>query len=196
MNFPRPSSYTISLHVDYRSGYRQAVQQLGFLGHRDIAFLAGPLDRPDLVAVERFEAFQAATREIGVKVPKNWILEGDFTLESGIELTQKLLRQKHQPTAIVCTNDLGAIGVLHAVMNQGLIVPDYLSVIGFDNISLAKLHISPLTTIEMSCDQLAVHAIEALINKIENTKVNTRHTVSTQLILRRTTTVPRTAKRA
>ncbi|MFZ0304430.1 MAG: LacI family DNA-binding transcriptional regulator [Terracidiphilus sp.] len=195
-NFHRSLPYVTSLHVDYKSGYRQAVQHLGFLGHREIAFLAGPLDRTDTVAVERFEAFREATREIGVEVPRAWILEGDFTLESGIELTEKLLRQKNHPTAIVCTNDLGAIGVLHAVMNHGFIVPDYLSVIGFDNIPLASYTFPPLTTIEMSCDQLAVHAIEALVNKIEVRKLNVRHTVPTQLILRRTTAVPRVLKPA
>lgn len=195
-NLHRSLPNMISLHVDYRNGYRQAVQHLGYLGHREIAFLAGPLNRIDTVAVERFEAFQTAMREIGVAVPRNWILEGDFTLESGIEQTEKLLRQKKHPTAIVCTNDLGAIGVLHAVMNHGFIVPDYLSVIGFDNIPLASYTFPPLTTIEMSCDQLAVHAIEALINKIQVRKISTRYTIPTQLILRRTTAVPRVLKPA
>jgi LacI family transcriptional regulator len=178
------------LKVDYRGGYRQAVQHLGYLGHRKIAFLAGPLDRTDTVAIERFDAFMAATREIGIEVPSKWIFEGNFTLESGIAMAERLLRQRDRATAIVCTNDVGAIGALHAVMNHGLIVPDDLSVIGFDNIHLSEYTFPPLTTIEMSLDQLSEHAIQALIEIIEGRKPDSPHTVSTKLILRRTSGPP------
>jgi len=192
VNFDASLRISASLTVNYQHGIRQAVQHLAVLGHRDIGFLAGPLH--EKVVVERLRAFQASMAEIGIEVPKKWILEGDYTLEGGITVTEKLLRQSHQPTAMICLNDLSAIGVLHAVMNQGLMVPDYLSVIGFDNIRLAAYTYPPLTTVDMPRDELAVSAVQALISMIEGGVAPPRKEITTQLVVRRTTGTPRLAR--
>jgi DNA-binding LacI/PurR family transcriptional regulator len=89
---------------------------------------------------------------------------------------------------------LSAIGVLHAVMNQGLMVPDYLSVIGFDNIRLAAYTYPPLTTVDMPRDELAVSAVQALISMIEGGVAPPRKEITTQLVVRRTTGTPRLAR--
>ncbi len=79
-----------------------------------------------------------------------------------MEAMEQLLKSKQRPTAVMCSNDMTAIGVLHKLYRAGLKVPDDLSVIGFDDIHIAQVTIPPLTTIQMSCFELARAAVTAL----------------------------------
>jgi len=148
------------LRVDYHHGIRQGVQHLAALGHRDIAFVTGPLRLHS--AHSRLAAFHRAVQECGIVVDKGRIIEGDHTMEGGMAAAEKLLTGAKLPTAVMCSNDVTAIGVLHEAYRAGLRVPDDLSVIGFDNIHLTQMTIPPLTTIQMSCFELAKAAVLAL----------------------------------
>ena len=88
-------------------------------------------------------------------------------MEGGIDAMDRLLKSKHIPTAVMCSNDMTAIGVLHKLYRAGLRVPDDLSVIGFDDIHIAQVTIPPLTTIQMSCFELARAAVTALRAHVE-----------------------------
>ncbi len=181
-----------TLNVDYRHGIWQGVQHLAVLGHRKIAFLSGPLTLH--TAQLRYHAFVDSLREIGIAPNPAWLIEGDHTLEGGMSGTEKLLKLADVPTAILCSNDMTAIGVMHAVLDAGLRIPEDISVIGFDDVHIAQFTYPPLTTIRMSCRDLAQGAITILCSGLESSSISPNvHdlVISTELIVRRTTGVPR-----
>ena len=178
------------LRVDYYHGIRQGVQHLAALGHRDIAFVTGPLRLHS--AHSRLAAFHRALQECGIVVDEGRIIEGDHTMEGGMAAAEKLLTGAKLPTAVMCSNDMTAIGVLHEAYRVGLRVPDDLSVIGFDNIHITQMTIPPLTTIQMSCFELAQAAVMALKAHVEGTPAPKRnYPIETQLVVRESTGFPR-----
>jgi LacI family transcriptional regulator len=178
------------LRVDYHHGIRQGLQHLAALGHRDIAFVTGPLRLHS--ANSRLSAFQRAMQECGIAVDPSRIVEGDHTMEGGMNAAEKLLTGDKLPTAILCSNDVTAIGVLHEAYRVGLRVPDDLSVIGFDNIHITQMTIPPLTTIQMSCYELARAAVMALKAHVEKAPGARREIpIETQLVVRESTGFPR-----
>ena len=191
VDFDPSLPHVACLKIDYRRGIRQAVQHLAVLGHTDVGFLCGVLHAH--VARERLDAFLAAMREIGAPINKDWICPGDFTLESGIRAMESLLQQAKQPTAMICSNDVSAIGMMHAVHNRRLEIPGDFSIIGFDNVHLAAYTYPPLTTVQMPCQELANAAVESLIGKIEGNERAGGREILTQLVVRQTTGVPRHA---
>ncbi|MFZ1087406.1 MAG: LacI family DNA-binding transcriptional regulator [Terracidiphilus sp.] len=178
------------LRVDYHHGIRQGVQHLAALGHREIAFVSGPLRLHS--AQSRLAAFQRAVRECGIPVEPGRMIEGDHTMEGGKAAAEKLLSGASTPTAVMCSNDMTAIGVLHEAYRKGMRVPDDLSVIGFDNIHLTQMTIPPLTTIQMSCFELARAAVMALKAHVEKAPEAKRdYLIETQLVVRESTSFPR-----
>jgi len=111
---------------------------------------------------------------------------------------KKLLALSDWPTAIMCSNDLTAIGVQHAMFEAKLRVPDDFSLIGFDDVHLADYTIPPLTTVRMACKDLARAAVTQLLAHFdagENKKRQTGQTIPTRLIVRQTTGLPKNALR-
>jgi LacI family transcriptional regulator len=176
------------LRVDYHHGIREGVQHLAALGHRDIAFVTGPLGLHS--AHSRLSAFYRAVRECGIEIDPGRIVEGDHTMEGGMAAAEKLLTGTRLPTAVMCSNDMMAIGVLHKAYRNGLRVPDDLSVIGFDNIHITQMTIPPLTTIQMSCFELARAAVMALKAHVEG-KPEREYSIDTKLVVRESTGFPR-----
>lgn len=180
------------LKVDYSEGIHQAVQHLAALGHRQMAFISGPLKMRSAVA--RRDAFLHAMAELGLAVPPEHLLEGTHTMEGGMKAMEQLLHLGSLPTGIVCSNDMTAIGVLHALHRTTQSVPSDVSVIGFDDIHLAQFMLPPLTTVQMSCKHLAAAAIQALRAGIEpgNPHVEQREwPIPTHLVVRQSTSFPR-----
>jgi LacI family transcriptional regulator len=180
------------LKVDYGGGIREAVQHLAALGHRKVAFISGPLHMRSVVA--RRDAFLKSMSELGLTVPPEHIVEGTHTMEGGIKATENLLKLGEMPTAIVCSNDMTAIGVLHGLHRTTHKVPDDISVIGFDDIHLTQFVLPPLTTIQMSCKALAAAAVQALRSGIEPAFPQAQQTewyIPTHLVVRQSTSFPR-----
>lgn len=188
-----PESPGISLlKVNYHHGIRQGVQHLAALGHRDIAFISGPKRLHS--AQSRSSAFSKSMKECGISHNPSWMIEGDHTLEGGTAAMGLLLAMKPVPTAVMCSNDMTAIGVLHKLYQAGLRVPDELSVIGFDDIHIAAVTIPPLTTVQMSRFELARSAFNALRTHVEMTeesKGKREYSIQTDLIVRESTSFPR-----
>jgi len=179
------------LTVDYRAGIYEAIQHLAVLGHRKIGFIAGPLRLRSAAARET--AFLECMRSIGLTTHAEWMVEGDHTLEGGRDAMQKLLALPDRPTAVLCSNDMTAIGVQHALFEVGLKVPDDLSLIGFDDIHLAEYTIPPLTTVRMSCKDLALRAVSLLMEQLQpgSAKATVPHSkIETKLVVRQTTGLP------
>ncbi len=176
------------LKVDYHNGIRQGVQHLAALGHRRIAFVSGPQRLHS--AQSRLAAFKKALGECGIPVDETLMIEGDHTMEGGMVSAQKLMATKDLPTAIMCSNDMLAIGVLHQLSRSGLRVPDDVSIIGFDDIHMAAMMIPPLTSIQMSRTDIASAAVSALRGHLEGSPKR-EYRIDTRLVVRESTGFPR-----
>jgi LacI family transcriptional regulator len=180
------------LKVNYGEGIREVVQHLAALGHRQIAFISGPVHMR--TAATRRDAFRKAMAELGLTVPAASMVEGRHTMESGKAAMEELLQTGELPTAVVCSNDMTAIGVLHALDETTHKVPRDISVVGFDDIHLAQFMLPPLTTVQMSCRDLATAAVEALRAGIESDHpkgAQREWPIQTRLVVRRSTEFPR-----
>lgn len=179
------------LQVDYHHGIRQGVQHLAALGHRDIAFVAGPLQLYS--AQSRQTAFRRSLQECGIPVVEARIIDGNHTMQGGITAAERLLRYENLPTAIMCSNDMSAIGVLHELSRSDVRVPDDISIIGFDDIHMAEMTIPPFTSIQISRPEMARSAVCALRTQIEYSSSKRRYEISTHLVVRESTGFPRGA---
>jgi DNA-binding LacI/PurR family transcriptional regulator len=185
-----PSPLVRALVVDYRKGIREGVQHLAALGHRRIAFISGPLRQGS--AQSRRTAFIESMEEIGVHPQPEWLIEGDHTLEGGMRCMKHLLTLRDLPTAVMCSNDMTAIGALRVLARAGLKVPEDISVIGFDDIHLAEFVYPPLTTVRMSRKDLARGAFESLLSIADGQAPAPPRpwSIPTRLIVRQSTSYP------
>ena len=184
-----PKASTILL--DYSTGIHAAVNHLVGLGHSKIAFLAGPHKLHS--AITRENDFRTAMKAAALPIQKEWIIECDHTLKGGVAGYGQLQGLGKRPTAIVCSNDMTAIGVLRAAYMEGLHVPQDLSVIGLDDIDFAEFTLPPLTTICLSRADLARAAFEALRHQAEDPgdpNMQREFLVSTSLVIRGSTAAP------
>jgi LacI family transcriptional regulator len=183
-NAPKVSN----IRIDYQHGIRQAVQHLAALRHTAIAFVAGPTHLKSAEA--RKEAFRQAMSEIGLPVPLEMLVVGDHTMEGGMRALGELMRLPTPPTAVFCSNDMTAIGVMREAYDLGIKVPHDLSVVGFDDIRLSEFITPPLTTVRMSQTELARIAFQALMEDVGEEATDSgrkEYPLSTNLILRRST---------
>ena len=159
------------------------------LGHRKIGFLAGPHKLHS--AITRENDFRTAVNEAGLPVEPGWVIECDHTLRGGVAGFEKLRALPSQPTAVLCSNDMTAIGVLRAAYMGGLRVPQDLSVVGLDDIDFAEFTLPPLTTIRLSRADLARAAFDALRAQTDGSaKAQREFLVSTSLVVRGSTGAP------
>ncbi|MES1158660.1 MAG: LacI family DNA-binding transcriptional regulator [Terricaulis silvestris] len=138
-------------------------QYLLDLGHREIGFVKGH-DRHGAAHL-RFDGYLSAMRAAGVAVPDDLITQGDFSFQSGFECAKILLARAPRPTAIFCSNDEMALGVMSVAHREGLNVPRDLSIAGFDDAPSASVVWPPLTTIHQPIFEMAEAAAEMLIAK-------------------------------
>ncbi len=183
-----------ALMVDYLHGMQQAVEHLVGLGHRRIGFISGPLTQHS--ASLRRSAFLTSMNASGLVPEERLIVEGDHQLEGGMLGMTQLLSHPDSPTAVLCSNDLTAIGALRTLHKRGLRVPEDMSVVGFDDIHLAAFINPPLTTVKMSQTEIARGAVRLLLDRIEGNVPEhppVPATISTSLVLRETTAPPSTS---
>jgi len=174
-----------NIQINYLHGIRQAVQHLAALRHARIAFISGPSHLKSALA--RRDAFRASMLEIGLS--PDLIVVGNHSMEGGMKALLELNRWTSPPTAVLCSNDMTAIGVMREAYEQNIRIPDDLSVVGFDDIHLAEFTIPPLTTVQMSQHELAKIAFQALLNEVDamNSSEHHQYELVTSLILRRST---------
>ena len=191
IDFELPSPLASTLRVDYAAGLFQAVQHLAALGHRKIFFISGPQTLHSARA--RIDAFRLAAKAAKIPAPDAQVIEADHTLEGGMRAFDGLRTSGQLPTAIMCSNDMTAIGVLRSAYASGLSVPKDLSLIGFDDIRFAQFTTPPLTTVRMSRVDLARAAFQALHHH-SGPGAGTaprEYPILTRLIQRQSTGVPR-----
>ncbi|MGC8550146.1 MAG: LacI family DNA-binding transcriptional regulator [Acidobacteriaceae bacterium] len=160
LNHPSLKDIYSTVLVDYTRGYREAVEHLKKLGHRNLVFLTGP---SELSSVRRRQkAFETAAKKCGISVPEKQFLLGDMRVEGGRTAMETLLERKPRPTAVVAANDLMAIGAMQAALAAGLRVPEDISIVGFDDLPIATIMHPQLTTIHLSRHEIAGEAFEQL----------------------------------
>lgn len=177
-----------NIRIEYLVGIRQAVQHLAALRHECIGFITGPLALKSAMA--RRDAFLQSMKEIGMAVDPELVVEGNHTLEGGEKAFERMLALPSRPTAILCSNDMTAMGVMRKSYAEGIVIPRDLSVIGFDNIRITQYMLPPLTTIEMSQAEIARTAFQALLEDVQRKVPNprgTEYTLMTSLVLREST---------
>lgn len=177
-----------SVTNDNITGARLAVEHCVSFGHQRIAFITGG----DSVAAKvRREGYVRAMREFDLE-EQIAIVEGAHTEDGGHRGAQELLKSTPLPTAIFASNDLCAIGAMNALEEAGLTIPDDVSLVGYDNTTLAALRHIGLTSIDQPGNVMGSSAIDRLAERIDGERSTPRHdVVAPRLVVRSTTGPPR-----
>jgi len=153
--------------VDHARAAELALEHLYALGHRDVAFIKGQAFSSDTEV--RWTAIREAAETLGLLIDPKRVgqLEGDSpSPELGYRVTKRLLAERHPFTALFAFNDISAIGAMHALGEAGYMVPQDVSVVGFDDIQSAAFQNPPLTTVRQPLRRMGVMAAEALLRRI------------------------------
>ncbi len=184
LDLGRVGPWISNIVVDYSSGIAQAIHHLHDLGHQEVVFIAGPENLRS--AITRRKAFIAALESWHLSPART--LQGNHKVDGGAQAVRTLLKQPNFPTAILCGNDLTAIGAMQALSDAGIKVPDEVSVVGFDDIDFAHLAYPPLTTINLSREKLGKLAFEALHKILSSKKhLGAEYVMECQLVVRQST---------
>ncbi|MEO5815052.1 MAG: substrate-binding domain-containing protein, partial [Gemmatimonadaceae bacterium] len=167
LNAPATPGAAAAVTVDNKSGTRAVVRYLAELGHREIAFICGPTRNADAGA--RLRGYRVAMRAAGLVVRDAFVVHGDFNEESGWRAGRALLALTGpQPTAIFAANDAMAVGALLALHEAKVDVPGEMSIVGFDDIPIARYVTPALTTVRVAIDVLGARAAALLFRALSD----------------------------
>lgn len=152
---------------DFKGGYI-ASRYLLNNGHTQIAYAGSHIDNECLVVNMRFSGFLKALKERGITFNENFLFEGTTNYESGIEIGKQISQIASEITAVCCSADIIALGIIEGLRINGLRVPEDLSIIGFDNLPLCVYASPKLTTIAQDISAKARETAHMLIEAIEN----------------------------
>ena len=175
--------------IDDRAGAREAAQHLLDLGHRDVAVLAGP--SASSASSERTAGFLEALAQAGLE-PQS-VVECSLTLHAGYRAAQQLLESRRRPPrAVLCGNDLIALGAIDAFLAHGLSVPNDVSVAGYDDIWFASSRLVQLTTVRQPRHDMGRAAVSLALERLADPDIPPRDVIMKhELVVRRTTAAPR-----
>ena len=166
-----------------RLGAYEAIEYLINLGHRRIGFITGLLEVRS--THERIEGYKAALTDHQIPVDETYVVLGNFWEQEGYQATQKLLQHPQPPAAIFASNDLSAFGAMAAVRDNGLSIPEDVSIVGFDDLPQAAYVHPKLTTVRQPLEQMGRTAVRLLMEKLDHPDRYPKHvTLATELILR------------
>ena len=179
------------IQSDNAEGARLAIAHLHALGHRHIAHVTGP-EGNVLTAARRRGMIEERAR-LGLPARSEWIIRGDFSLESGRHAADLILAMKERPTAIFCAADMVAFGLIAALSERGVSVPDDISVVGFDDIEMSRHYVPSLTTIRQDIYGLGRSAALALRRRLETGEptADPGEVLPVELVIRKSTARPR-----
>ncbi len=159
-----------SVHIDNVAAAREATDYLISQGHKRVAFVSGP--DTSLLTKDREFGYRASMKAAHLQIENGWIEDGGMTIAGAVKATRKLLNHPHRPTAIFCANDEMAIGCIHEIKQEGLRVPDDISVMGFDDTRYAEMTDPPLTTIFQPAEEIGERTFYRLLKAIEGNEEN------------------------
>lgn len=173
--------------VDNVQGAYDAVSHLIDLGHRRIGLVGG--SRAASSGEQRFQGYIRALADLDIPIDEEIITEGRFTREGGYESMKRLLALQAPPTAVFASSDVMAIGALMAIQEEGLQVPNDVSLVGFDDIAEASTTTPKLTTVSQPKYQTGQVAAQLLFDRVEGASPGERQKIvlSHQLVIRDST---------
>lgn len=174
-----------SVTIDNTKSAYKATNYLIELGHTKIGHITGDLSTE--TAVERLDGFRLALSEKGILCPAEWILQGDYSKNSGKDAMEKIIKYKNRPTALFIANDLMAFGAYEAIFNNNLHIPEDFSIVGHDNIDITSFVRPGLTTMDQPKYKLGQLAAELLIKAIKNEAHEDDIILQNDLIIREST---------
>lgn len=178
-----------TVRVDHRIGIRKAVQHLVELGHSNIAFISGP--GALWSANQRRDFVLAELAHNKLKVAPSCLIEGNHRVDGGVAAMKTLLALKDRPTAILCSNDLTALGALKTIHEANLEVPRDFSLVGFDDIDMVSLMHPALTTVRIPRSEIAAEALTMLLAAMSGLTPRMQETtIETRLVIRQSTGAP------
>ena len=194
-SFPAPEGVAC-VGFRNRAAMVRVVRYLVDLGHRRIGMLAGVTAHNDRAA-ERVEGVRAALAAAGLPVPAGWLIEAPYKLQAAREATRAFLARRAPPTALVCGNDVLAWGALLECQAREVDVPGAMSIIGFDDLELAR-HLRPaLTTVHVPTETMWTLAAEHLLGRLDGkVKRPVQLELEVDLVLRGSTAPPTSARRS
>lgn len=180
-NFP-------SVEIEELLGSYNITRHLLRLGHKRIAYFTGPRDAP--WAHERFEGYRRALREAGLEADDKLVFQSGNTIEDGTTAALQMLNEGCDPTAIQAVSDSVAIGCAEVLLQQGIRIPEDVSIAGFGNILTSLYYRVPLTTVRQPKFRLGIAAVEAMMNLIHGEKVSNQR-LPAEIIERKSTAPPK-----
>jgi LacI family transcriptional regulator len=171
-------------------GAYNATEYLIKLGHKRIGFITGSMDLG--CSLDRLKGYRSALRTYHIEETPELVYEGDFFQTDGYAGASVLLDLPIPPTAIFASNDVMAMGVMDAVRNRNLRIPDDISVVGFDNIYQSAMVYPSLTTVQQPLEQMGRVATQMLLGILKTPKNDVgRIELPTELIIRNSTSTPK-----
>lgn len=152
------------IRSDNAEGARLAIRHLHALGHRRIAHVTGP--EGNVLTAARREGVLEERARLDLPARDDWIIRGDFSLESGAEAARRILAMNERPSAVFCAADMVAFGLIAGLVAGGLSVPGDISVVGFDDIDMSDYFVPALTTIRQDRHRLGRDAAQALRRRL------------------------------
>ncbi len=181
-----------SITNDNHAGARMAVEHCASLGHRRIAHIRGA---QGAAARERLEGYEETMRRLGFE-RHLLAVEGGYNEAGGSRGARELVERRPLPTAVFAANDLCAIGALNAFEEAGMRIPEDVSIVGYDNTSLAALRHVSLTSIHQPGEEMGRVAVDLMFERIHEGRTEPRHDVITPSLVVRSTTAPPPAEDA
>lgn len=160
------------INFDNYAGARDLTQHLIKAGHRQIALVKGPPQAKD--ANERVQGYRDAMADAGIETSA-LEFEGGYTRDAGIAATETILAGDSEPTAIVAANDYCALGVMSALRQAGVSVPQEVSVCGFDGLASVEYTDPPLTTVDVPIRAIGVRAVHCLVARLKKEDAGVNH---------------------
>lgn len=151
-------------------------------GHKKIAFISGPFKF--VVSLDRLDGYRSALIQNGLEFDKNYIIEGEFSRDSGFESMEKLLSLKERPTALVLTDDVMAFGAIDAIKQARLRIPEDIEMVSFNNVPLAELCSPSLTSVDIDAYSLGYESSKLVIQKIKGKAEKNKVIVPTHIVYR------------
>ncbi|MCP1374718.1 LacI family DNA-binding transcriptional regulator [Dyella lutea] len=182
---------SIDIGFDERKAAQDIVEHLLSLGHQRIGHVTGLKGHG--ARAWRRTGYRDALRKAGVAYDASLVVEGDFTFESGVAAARVLLDLDHPPTAIFAANDDMACGVMREAYERGLVVPDDLSVCGFDGTPVSQLISPGLTTVRQPCREMGCAAVQSVLQAIRDPSLHHQERLPYQLKIRGSSAAPGTS---
>lgn len=178
-----------SIRSDNTQGARLAIRHLADLGHRKIAHITGP--EGNVLTGARRQGMVEERARLGLPVREAWIIRGDFSLQCGRDAADRIVAMDDRPTAVFCSADTVALGLIAGLHANGINVPSEISVVGFDDIDMAEYYVPALTTVRQDRVGLGRTAATQLRQQLTGTPGTTSELLlPVELVVRGSTAPP------